>query len=322
MPPDNDEALRTLKPLRRLNLNLLYALHAILRGRTLTEAGVMVSLSQPAMSLALGKLRAHFDDELVMYGRSGRRLTALATALLPRVGRLLLAADDTFGLTLEFDPATARRTIAIAAPEAIELLFLSQVAAAIVRDGDGLEVRLVPFDYRAPAAMFDHGLDIAVVPESMLDPRLDRLLLFTHRLSCVIWDAHPTIGTLISPDAYRDGRHAAMFEQMETASAMGGDIHPMIAARRVVVRTGLYSALPNLVVGTDLIMTTNGWLAQHLAHHFDLRSVPTPFPSAPIRIYAQWEPHRRDEPVIAWLIQHLQDAIARLGIRAGEHQQT
>lgn len=320
LPSEHEQPPYDARPLRRLNLNLLYALDAILRGRTLTEAGRIVSLSQPAMSLALRKLREHFDDKLIVYSTSGRRLTALAEALQPRVARLLREADDTFGLTLEFDTATAHRTISIAAPEAIELLYLSQVAPAILREGPGLEIRLVPFDYRAPISMFEQGLDIAVVPESMLDPRLDCLRLFNHRLSCLVWDGHPTIGLTMTPAQYLSARHAAMFEQMEMSAALGGATSPMLSERRIVVRTGLYSALPNLIVGTDLIMTTNSWLAQYLAFHFELRSVPTPFSSTPIAIFAQWEPHRRSEPVIGWLIRQLEDAVRRIGHVEHYHQ--
>ncbi|MGH1559676.1 helix-turn-helix domain-containing protein [Caulobacter segnis] len=48
-------------------MNLLYPLDAILRARSLTEAGREVRLSQPAMSHALRRLREHFADDLVVH---------------------------------------------------------------------------------------------------------------------------------------------------------------------------------------------------------------------------------------------------------------
>ena len=48
--------IRNPRPLRRTNLNLLYALDAILNAPSLTEAGRRVLLTQPEMSAALRKL--------------------------------------------------------------------------------------------------------------------------------------------------------------------------------------------------------------------------------------------------------------------------
>ena len=51
-------------PFGDLDLNLLVALDAILRERSVTKASVRLNLSQPAVSGALAKLRRHFGDEL------------------------------------------------------------------------------------------------------------------------------------------------------------------------------------------------------------------------------------------------------------------
>lgn len=64
--------------LRRLNLKQLYPIESILNSPSLTEAGRRVRLSQPAMSVALRKLRDQFTDDLVVYVGAERRLTPLA----------------------------------------------------------------------------------------------------------------------------------------------------------------------------------------------------------------------------------------------------
>ena len=56
--------------LRQVDANLLLSLHALLEERNLTHAGERMTMSQPAMSGALARLRKHFDDELLV--RVGR----------------------------------------------------------------------------------------------------------------------------------------------------------------------------------------------------------------------------------------------------------
>ncbi|MCB2021277.1 MAG: LysR family transcriptional regulator, partial [Burkholderiaceae bacterium] len=52
------------KTFRQLDLNLLRVLVTLQRLRSVTAAGQSLSLSQPATSNALARLRRHFDDPL------------------------------------------------------------------------------------------------------------------------------------------------------------------------------------------------------------------------------------------------------------------
>lgn len=56
--------------LARFDLNLLIALDALLHDKNVTGAAERVFISPPAMSAALQKLRAFFDDPLLV--RVGR----------------------------------------------------------------------------------------------------------------------------------------------------------------------------------------------------------------------------------------------------------
>ncbi|MBU6444433.1 MAG: LysR family transcriptional regulator [Alphaproteobacteria bacterium] len=58
---------------KQLDLNLLIALDTLAKERNVSRAARTHSLSQPAMSAALGRLREYFNDEiLVAQYASGR----------------------------------------------------------------------------------------------------------------------------------------------------------------------------------------------------------------------------------------------------------
>lgn len=301
MPRVND----TLRP---LNSNLLYALHAILTSPTLTAAALMMARSQPAMSMALRRLRDHFGDELVLYGNP-RRLTAMGEALRPRVGRLLREIDDTFNLSLDFDPATAQGTVSLTAPEPIELMYLSRVVPRLLRDAPGMEVRLLPFSYGSVGQMFERGLDVAVVPDTMVDPTLGSRTLFSHDLSALVWADHPVVGGNMPLDVYQHGRHVAVFETMERSLFAERMDDPLLASRKVVARTGHHAMLPHLIIGTDLIATTSSWLAQYYVTVLPVRTMTLPHKTRPSSLVAQWQQHRHDEPMIRWTIDKLVAAL-------------
>lgn len=294
--------------LRRLNLNLLHALGAILRAPTLTEAGRMISLSQPAMSMALRRLRDNFDDPLVVYGHGGRRLTALGEALAPRVMRIMREAGDVLDLRLAFDPATADRIFSIAVAQDIELMLLRIVVPRLLEQGPGLRFDLVPLGDGPVQSLFERGVDIAILPERMADPVLPMQRLFELSQSAIVCRDHPRFGVRMTASDYLDARHVALFEAMEHADHRAG--HRDILTRRdVVVRTSSCAMLPALVERTDLVATMNAWLAQSYAATMPVRvvEVDATFPVTPMA--AQWPSHLDGAPHIAWLIDALRDGV-------------
>lgn len=67
--------------LRKIDLNLLLALHALLSEKHVTRAALRLHRSQPAVSHALAQLRKHFDDPLLVRQNGRMALTTLAQSL-------------------------------------------------------------------------------------------------------------------------------------------------------------------------------------------------------------------------------------------------
>ena len=62
--------------LNNLDLNLLVIFNAIYSEGSLTKAGELVGITQPAVSSALAKLREYFDDQLFIRVGQGVKPTA------------------------------------------------------------------------------------------------------------------------------------------------------------------------------------------------------------------------------------------------------
>ena len=60
-----------MKNLNQIDLNLLVYLEVLLRERNVTQAANQLGLSQPAMSNGLRRLRALFDDPLLVRTSEG-----------------------------------------------------------------------------------------------------------------------------------------------------------------------------------------------------------------------------------------------------------
>ena len=119
--------------LSHIDLNQLLALQAILEERHVTRAAARASLSQPAMSRVLSRLRVALGDDLLVrsgmrYERTprGDRLLQELEVLLPRLNAAI-GGDD-------FDPSTTQQHFRVtgtdyAAAEAVRYESIDEVYA-------------------------------------------------------------------------------------------------------------------------------------------------------------------------------------------------
>src|SRR6218665_108190 len=113
--------------LRRIDLNLLIALEALLTLRSVTAAANRLHVTQPSMSGSLARLRDYFGDPLLTPAGRKLELTPLAEMLLDPVKETLEIVERTISLRPQFDPATAKRHFQICASEASVLTLLAEV---------------------------------------------------------------------------------------------------------------------------------------------------------------------------------------------------
>lgn len=303
--------------MRRLNLNLLYPLHAILHAPTLTEAGRRVRLSQSAMSHALRRLRDHFGDDLVTHSGGDQHLTPLGMALRAEVRRVMREVEGTFNYALDFDPLTAAQTITIAAPEAIEQMLLGHVLRGLATNAPGLSVRMIPLDLEVPQRSLDQGADLLLLPEESAIDRLETLPILIEHASCMVWDKHSAFGDCyeITEEQYRAARHIVPLGEATSFLAVDAQGEQMLRDRRIVVRTTSQATMPAIVIGSDLVATGSVWLFQHYASIMPLRVITAPFRAKETLIVAQWESHRRRDPMLAWLVKRIKEQAGSLLLR-------
>ncbi|MEG0004184.1 LysR family transcriptional regulator, partial [Comamonas sp.] len=129
--------------IKNLDLNLLKALDALLDERSVTRAAERLSLTQPAVSGMLTRLRESFDDPLFVRTQRGIAPTLRAQALAGPLKELLCNAEALLR-PQGFDPATAQMTLRIAATDyalqAVVLPFL----AVLRKRAPGVCVAVVP----------------------------------------------------------------------------------------------------------------------------------------------------------------------------------
>lgn len=147
---------------RSLDLNLLRVFDEVMAERSLTRAAHKLSLTQPAVSNALRRLREVLGDDLVVRSGHGVEPTQRALALWPPVREALAQLQESLAPGL-FEPTTATSTFVLAMSDATAATLVPGLVEMMEREAPGISVRVVPLTTRDPRRLLEEeSADMAV----------------------------------------------------------------------------------------------------------------------------------------------------------------
>ena len=108
----------------KFDLNLFLVFDTIYKERNLTQAARVLSITQPAVSNSLARLRTLFNDQLFIRSRGGMRPTPVADDIAHYVQHALKLLDTSVLEREEFEPSTSTRTFRFSMTDLAETLVL------------------------------------------------------------------------------------------------------------------------------------------------------------------------------------------------------
>ncbi|XVX19793.1 LysR family transcriptional regulator [Actinomycetota bacterium] len=301
---------------RSVDANLLLALHALLEERNLTHAGNRLMMSQPAMSGALGRLRNHFDDELLI--RTGRdfELSPLAQRLRPVVARAVESAEALVGTNREFDPASSRKQFAVTLSEYAMTVLAEPLSRAIEARAPHATIAYDTLPGRWELLEGQLGRRDLIVGPRGFDLPGQSSPLYTDHLVCIVAKGHPRLrdGRLSLQDLHALPHAVAEFiagapvrRPLEQVAEQAG-----LGDRHILVQVTSLLAVPFAVAGTELVGFVPSRLARRCLPVLDLVIAETPLEPVLITEEAHWHPRRINDPAGLWLREILYDVAVQL----------
>ncbi|HWU04582.1 MAG TPA: LysR substrate-binding domain-containing protein [Novosphingobium sp.] len=301
---------------RGLDLNLLVALDILLEERSVIRASERLSLSQPATSAALSRLRDFFQDELLIVQNKRMFATSYAERLWPEVKACLQVADRLVNTSLHFDPATSRRLFTIVASDYVIAAIFTRLCAEIAHIAPRVE-----FDFRGPdqdtARKLNAGeIDLFVTPADYAIGEQPVELLFEERhvvAGCAknrFFD-----GPITEESVFARGHIGVTMGTNRTAAFADRHLALLKKPRRVEISVPVFTMVPRLLVGTDRLAIMHERLAQVMAQEAAIAMAPLPFDFPVMREVLQFHRTRDADEGLRWLIELLK-TFARYGALA------
>ncbi|TCU23784.1 LysR family transcriptional regulator [Rhizobium azibense] len=286
--------------LRRVDLNLLVALEALLDEKNVTRAAHRLGMSQPAASRALGRLRALFSDALLVDGPGGYVLSSRAEEVRPALRRILAGVGEMLEANA-FDPATATGRIRLLMPDLQAAVLAPHLLARLAGEAPSLDLDIAAQGTNGFEAL-EHGAADAMV--ALIDEApagIHRRRLYDEELVTLMRAQHPALAGKLTLDRFLALEHIVVSVTGVGPAPVDEVLARMGRTRRVKLRVPNFFAAVEIAARSDLIMTLPSSLARAAANMRRFVSLPPPLDIGSFAMSLAWHARQQDAPRHIWL---------------------
>lgn len=298
--------------LASLDIKLLIVFDAVMRERSVTRAAVRVGMSQPAVSSALNRLRDLVRDTLFLRVAGGVRPTPRAEELALPVQQALRQLQYAFEPPV-FAPETARRSYTIAASDHASTLVLPALASRIFASARGIQLKILPkFNPHILMQMDSGEVDFGLGVIHEMPQRFRHQTLFRERYVCFMRPDHPLAAGALTFERYIEAHHLTVAPLENTGQLIDRLLARRNAERHVAMTVNQSLLAPDILRGTDLILTTLRMLAARVPAFAGLSVRPLPFLEDPVEVRLTWHGVQTNDPSHRWMREQIVDVCAAI----------
>ena len=300
---------------RTLDLNLLRVFDEVMAERNLTRAARNLSLTQPAVSNALRRLRQTLGDELVQRSGNGMAPTPRAVAIWPAVREALRQLQESL-VPSEFVAASATTAFVLAMADSTAVALIPGLNDILEGEAPGVVLRVVPLVTRDPRPMLDmEACDLAighfpsVLPDLTARAQSGQTLpflfqrLYDGEYVCVMRKDHPLADGDLTLDRYCAARHMLVSFSGRPYGFIDESLAALGRERRLVLTVNQFFTAARVVANSNLLTVLPRHFIDVTGLTGKLALRPLPLAVSPVHVDALW--HRRSEQRSehAWLRQ-------------------
>jgi DNA-binding transcriptional LysR family regulator len=284
---------------------LLRVLCTLISEKSVSRAAIRLNQSQPAISAALRRLRAIFNDPLLVRDKNRMVPTARALQAVEQARAALGLIDGLLSVGKEFVAETTQLRFTIAMPDYLAPPFMARVVQLMRAQAPGARLVLLPlgqsFDYEQ--ALQSGEVDIVIGNWPSPPEHLHMSTLLEDEVVCLMDEKHPlAVPGRLTAEHYLQSPHVVFTPYSpDQRGVVESSLGTLRLSRDGRVQCSHFSMAPDLLVGTDLLLTTSRHFAVYHARRLPLALVPLPMGNRVMRFYQLWHSSRHRDASHIWL---------------------
>src|SRR5262245_45978602 len=291
------------------DLNLLRVFDALMRERSVTRAGALIGLSQPAVSNALNRLRHALNDELFVRRGNDMVATPRAEALAERVRDTLAQVEQALYGDARFDPARAARIFTLMGADFFATLLMPDFAERVARLAPGIALRMLDSaSGDVERLLRENAIDVALERPLEMPNWISRQPLFRSPFAVIAARGHKELrkasvepGTAIPLNIFCALPHAIRSIDGSMTGMVDDALHKAGAKRRLALALPSFQGIGLAVARGRLIAAVPVQFASAVAKDLRLSIYlpPVEVPVPEVRMY--WHKRHDRNPAHCWL---------------------
>ncbi|MFT3799951.1 MAG: LysR family transcriptional regulator [Burkholderiaceae bacterium] len=305
---------------RTLDLNLLRVFDEVMAERNLTRAAKNLSMTQPAVSNSLRRLRDALGDDLVVRSGYGVVPTQQALKIWPAVREALSSLRGILQPD-EFDPTRGNTSFTLAMADATAALLIPPMVYLIESEAPGVTLRVLPLSTRDPRDLLESSeIDAAIgyfpvaLAESALDSAqhggpdsLGSERLYEGHHLCVMRHDHPLAGKPLTLDEFCAAHHLLVSFSGRAFGFVDQALAAIKRSRRVVLTVNQFFTAGRVVANSDLLTVLPEHFISATGFRDKLAIFPLPLDVPSVHVDMLWHRRHENRPAHRWL----RDAVLR-----------
>ncbi len=286
------------------SLKDLRALDALLRHRHVSQAAGRMGMSQPAMSMTLKRMRQTFGDPLLIRQGNALAMTEAASALHPRIQRLIREMEALASDATGFNPARTRRSFTMILTDYIDAILVPTLYQRLAEVAPQIDLRIIGPDPFRFAHVFGEGrVDLTIsyfpgAPGELMSRRM-----FVDRMVCLVRRDHPVLGRPLTPESFCRLEHVAIEPAEATMyrAVLDNALSDLGLSRRIAISKPDFMGIPFLLEHSDLVATMPERLARLFADKFALAIFAPPLALPALDVQMMWHKSTQESAAHIWL---------------------
>lgn len=276
---------------RKIDLNLLVTLEALVAEKSVSRTAQRLGLTQSAVSHSLRRLRAAFNEQLFVRSPTGVEPTRRALEIASATRLALEQLEQTIDGSAAFDPKTAERTFSLRLSEYVSSHLLRRLCPILRKEAPGVRILATHFtgDPREDEIVGDE-IHVRLAASGGVIGRRERLRVVDEKFVVLMRKIHPSRRRPMTLESY------AALSHVKVVGTIGSNIIDDALRIRGLRRDVVFSVPSwrdaiHIVANSDLLAAIPArWTKDQEQPAGQVATRPFPLDDVTFAIDLEWHP--------------------------------
>jgi DNA-binding transcriptional LysR family regulator len=285
----------------KFDLEWLSVFDGIFRTRSVSRTAERLGLAQATVSIALNKLRVHFNDKLFIRTSQGMEPTPRAQALHPQLASVLATLESARTTPTEFIPLEAKRAFCLCITDISEIVILPRLMNHLRKVAPKVSIVTEKITTESPKRLESGEVDVAIGFMPHLEAGFYQKTLFTQNFVCLAAKDHPRIGRELTKEAFLAEMHIRVITSGTGHSIVDKTLAMHGVHREVVLQLSSFLGVARVVAETELLVIVPRMLGNTMQMQEQVRVFELPFELPNYAVKQHWHDRFHADAGNIWL---------------------